>query len=137
MESETFPVDKSIEVLDGTTISKDNGFWTAVLLIKGYNAKIQVKLYMWVWGKDRQTNQERWVRKQNFTIGAKSWPQIKEEIEKYLGNRYQMMPKKQWTPRGGSNSFPPKYGQGAQSSPQPPTQSFNEPDPESEQAEGF
>jgi hypothetical protein len=123
MASEPYPVDSSIKVLDGTTISKDNGFWTAVLLIEGYNKKIQVKLYMWVWGKDRQTGQERWVRKQNFTVGAKSWPAVKEATEKYLQSRYQMIPKRTYPPRqGGSYSTPqpPSSPQNAESeSPEP------------------
>ena len=77
-ENEKLPTNEMIKVIDYITISKNNSWWTAVVLA-GEEGRKKVMLYMWYKKGDK------WSRKQKFTIARKSdWAAYKEAVEKLL-----------------------------------------------------
>lgn len=76
--SEKLPTNEMIKVIDYITISKNESWWTAVVLA-GEEGRRKVMLYMW------NKRGDTWKRKQKFTIGRKrDWPLYKDAIEKLL-----------------------------------------------------
>jgi len=58
-EPEKYPAfeDSDIKVLEGKTISKGQGWWSAILLVETYG-KIQVKWYLWQEKENKETHQK-------------------------------------------------------------------------------
>ncbi len=89
-ETGKFPAfeDSDIKVLEGKTISKGQGWWSAILLVETYG-KIQVKLYLWQErNKDGKTE---WKRKQHWTVNSYNWEETKKMIEEFLLKRKSRM----------------------------------------------
>src|SRR5208283_2727155 len=84
-ELEKYPAfeDSDIQVLEGKTLSKSNGWWQAVLLIKTYG-KCQVKTYLWQERIDKTTGQSSWKRKQSWTVNSYNWNELKKTIDEFL-----------------------------------------------------
>ena len=76
----------NIKVLFGNTISKGNGWWSAVLLVDTYG-KIQVKLYLWQQRTDKTSGQLVWKRKQSWTVNPFSWNDTVKVIAEMLEKR--------------------------------------------------
>jgi len=75
--SEDFPVDKTLQVVQGETISKSQRWWIAVLKLKSqFKSSPQVALYMW------RHDGKSWKRKQKFTIVFGNWVKIKQAVDK-------------------------------------------------------
>lgn len=78
MSDTDFPVHDIIDVIDGTTIFKNDEWWKAVLLYERYGRRIGV--YLWKW---REDNHE-WTRKQKYVVRHQSdWEVEREVIEAY------------------------------------------------------
>lgn len=78
--------DKDIVVLEGKTMSKGGGWWSAILLVKSYG-KVQVKWYLWMEKEDKATGQKTWKRKQNFTINSFNWEEFKKVTNEFMEKR--------------------------------------------------
>jgi hypothetical protein len=79
MGSEKPPVDKTLNVLDHTTIYKTDDWWAAVCLVESFGRK-QISLYLW------QKKGDAWKRKHKFVVRSNSdWNLIKQAVEKFLG----------------------------------------------------
>lgn len=77
-ENEKLPTNEMINVLEYITISKNENWWTAVVLA-GEEGRKKVMIYMW--NKRGGT----WKRLQKFTIARKKdWPLYRDAIEKLL-----------------------------------------------------
>jgi hypothetical protein len=89
-EKEHFPAfedaEGNIRVIEGKTLSCNNGWWSAVLLVDTYG-KIQVKWYLWQQRTDKTTGISTWKRKQSYTINPFSWPDSKKVTDEYLEKR--------------------------------------------------
>jgi hypothetical protein len=77
----------NVKVLNGKTLSKGNGWWSAVLLVDTFH-KIQVKVYLW---QQRQSKEKpgvsEWKRKQSLTINPYNWPDMEKAINEFLEKR--------------------------------------------------
>lgn len=78
--------DSEIVVLEGKTMSKSQGWWSAILLVKTYG-KCQVKAYLWQEREDKNTHQKTWKRKQAWTINPYNWNDFKGIVEEFLEKR--------------------------------------------------
>jgi hypothetical protein len=78
--------DSDIVVLEGKTMSKSNGWWSAVLLVKTYG-KVQVKLYLWQEREDKNTHAKAWKRKQSWTVNSYNWKDMVKVIDEFLIKR--------------------------------------------------
>jgi hypothetical protein len=77
----------NIKVLEGKTLSKGNGWWSAVLLVDTYG-KIQVKLYLWQQRQKKDTpGVMEWKRKQSWTVNSFNWPETEKTINEFLEKR--------------------------------------------------
>ena len=75
-QEEPFPVHETVKVLEGVTISKNDKWWSAALLIESYGRK-QVALYLW-----NKSADGAWKRKQKFTIPSKDiWEKMKKTLD--------------------------------------------------------
>lgn len=83
--------DSDIKVLKGVTLSKNGGWWSAILLVETYH-KIQVKWYLWQEREDKTTGQKAWKRKQHYTINPFSWEQCKKVTDELLAERKTVKP---------------------------------------------
>ena len=92
VEQEKWPAfeDSEIKVLDGKTLSKGQGWWTAVLLIETYH-KLQTKWYLWQEREDKVTHQKSWKRKQAWTVNSYNWEELKKTTDEFLAKRKAMM----------------------------------------------
>jgi hypothetical protein len=70
-------------------MSKGNGWWQAVLLVKTYG-KLQCKLYLWQERQDKTTGQKVWKRKQSWTINSYNWTDTQKVINEFLEKRKTM-----------------------------------------------
>lgn len=90
-DTEPFPAfqdeEGNIKVLEGKTLSKNAGWWSAVLLVDTYG-KLQTKIYLWQQrpSKDKSGVFE-WKRKQSFTINPMNWSDMKKIIDEFLEKR--------------------------------------------------
>jgi hypothetical protein len=76
-----------IKVLDGKTLSKGNGWWSAVLLVDTYG-KVQVKLYLWQQREQKdKPGVYQWKRKQSWTVNSFNWPDMEKTINEFLEKR--------------------------------------------------
>lgn len=74
-----YPVHETIDVIDGTTIYKNDEWWKAVLLYERYGRKIGV--YLWKWRDDNR----QWTRKQKYVVRrASDWEVEQEVIDAYV-----------------------------------------------------
>jgi hypothetical protein len=87
-EPEHYPAfeDSQVKVLEGKTISKGQGWWTAILLVETYG-KVQVKWYLWQEKEDKNTHVKSWKRKQSWTVNPYTWGQQLKITEEYLAKR--------------------------------------------------
>jgi len=77
-QEEKLPTNEMIKVIDHINISKNESWWTAVVLA-GEEGKKKVMLYMW------NKRGDTWKRVQKFTISRKKdWPLYKDAVEKLL-----------------------------------------------------
>jgi hypothetical protein len=85
---EKFPAfeDSDIRVIEGRTLSKGNGWWSAILLVETYH-KIQVKLYLWQEKEDKTTGQKTWKRKQHYTVNSFNWTESVKIVNEFLAKR--------------------------------------------------
>jgi hypothetical protein len=92
-EKEHWPAfeDSEVKVLEGKTLSKGGGWWTAVLLISTYG-KVQVKLYLWQEKEDKVTHQKQWKRKQHWTVNSYNWNETLKVIAEFLEKRKTVKP---------------------------------------------
>ena len=72
-----FPVDDSINVIDGETIYKTDDWWKAAVLTSGYNQQ-EVMVYLWL--NDGQS----WKRKQKYKVKADDWTDERATIDRLL-----------------------------------------------------
>jgi hypothetical protein len=93
--SEKFPAfedeEGNIKVLEGKTLSKNGGWWSAILLVDTYH-KIQVKWYLWQQRTDKTSGQLVWKRKQSFTINPFNWEDCKKITDEFLAKRKTVTP---------------------------------------------
>ena len=76
--SEKLPTNEMINVLEYVTISKNESWWTAIVLA-GDAGRKKVMLYM------LHKSGDKWSRKQKFTIPRKTdWPLIRDTVEKMM-----------------------------------------------------
>ena len=76
-----------IKVLDGKTISKGNGWWSAVVFIETYG-KLQFKLYLWQQKQDKNNPAvSSWKRKQSWTVNPFNWKDTTKTIDEFLEKR--------------------------------------------------
>ena len=78
-------------MIEGKTLSKGGGWWTAVLLVSAYN-KIQVKMYLWQEKVDKGSGQSTWKRKQSWTINPYNWNEMLKVIQEYLEKKKTVKP---------------------------------------------
>ncbi len=83
--------DSEIVVLEGKTMSKSQGWWSAILLEKTYG-KIQCKWYLWQEKVNKVTGEKEWKRKQSFTVNPFNWPDFKKVTDEFLEKRKGMKP---------------------------------------------
>jgi hypothetical protein len=83
--------DSEIKVLKGITLSKNGGWWSAILLVETYH-KIQVKWYLWQEKENKDTHQKEWKRKQHFTINSYNWEECKKITDQLLAERKTVKP---------------------------------------------
>lgn len=92
-ETEHFPAfqdeEGNIKVLEGKTLSKGNGWWSAVLLVDTYG-KVQCKIYLWQ--QRTKDGISQWKRKQSFTINPFNWPDTKKIVDEFLEKRKSIKP---------------------------------------------
>jgi hypothetical protein len=91
-QEEKYPVDETIQVIEGTTIYKNNKWWFAVLLANSFGHN-KVMVYQWQYVEKKRNENGQWVgtgefhwkRKQkigfNFT---KDWDKAKLVIDEYM-----------------------------------------------------
>ena len=86
---ETFPTleDSKVEIIEGKTMSKQGGWWSAILLvrIKEFN-KVQVKWMLWQ-EKTSKSGQKEWAKKQTYTINPYNWPDFQKVTNEMLEKR--------------------------------------------------
>ena len=82
----------NIKVLDGKTLSKNDGWWSAVLLVDTYG-KVQVKMYLW---QSRQSKDKpgvtAWKRKQSWTVNPFNWNDTTKVIAELLEKKKTVKP---------------------------------------------
>lgn len=78
--------DSDIQVIEGKTLSKGSGWWTAVLLVKSFG-KVQVKMYLWQEREDKNTHEKTWKRKQSWTVNSYNWVETTKVIDEFLTKR--------------------------------------------------
>ena len=83
--------DSEIQVLEGKTMSKSSGWWSAILLVKTYG-KCQVKYYLWQEKVNKTTGQSEWKRKQSFTVNSFNWSEWKKVTDEFLEKRKAIKP---------------------------------------------
>jgi hypothetical protein len=83
--------DSDIKVLKGITLSKNGGWWSAILLVETYH-KIQVKWYLWQEKENKDTHQKEWKRKQHYTINPFNWEECKKITDQLLLERKGIKP---------------------------------------------
>jgi ribonuclease HI len=82
MSSSEFPVNKELDVVDGRTISKDNGWWKAVVVCDGYYGK-EINVYLW------KKEDNGWKRKQKCNFkDEESWNEVKDSIDDFFGEYF-------------------------------------------------
>lgn len=59
-----YPVHDELDVLDGETIFKNDGWWKAVVVCDSWNGE-EVNVYLW------QENDGGWSRKQKYKVSDK------------------------------------------------------------------
>lgn len=70
-----YPVHEKIDVIEGETIYKNDGWWKAVVTCDSWNGE-EVNVYLW------QENDGQWVRKQKFKVSDKQeWLGTKSVID--------------------------------------------------------
>lgn len=81
MSEETeYPVHDELDVIDGETIFKGDGWWKAIVVCDSWNGE-EVNVYLW------QENNDNWNRKQKFKVGDKQeWMAVKGTIDKMVDN---------------------------------------------------
>jgi len=73
-----FPVHDELEVIDGSTIFKNNNWWKAVVLVDGFRGR-EVALYLW------KRKGDDWKRQHKYVVRSKEdWERDREEIETYM-----------------------------------------------------
>ena len=78
-----------IVVIEGRTVSKNNGWWSAVLLVRTFG-KTQCKLYLWQEREDKNTHAKTWKRKQSWTVNSYNWKETTKIIDEFLEKRKTM-----------------------------------------------
>jgi len=90
--NEPFPFDESIQVIEGTTIYKNNKWWFAVLLANSFGHN-KVMIYQWQWFEIKHkegdkwvgTGQFKWKRKQKIGFNfSKDWDKSKPVVDEYM-----------------------------------------------------
>lgn len=77
-EDSEFPVHDKLDVIDGETIFKNDGWWKAVVVCDSWNGN-EINVYLW------QENDEGWRRKQKFKVGdEQEWLAVKSTIDEYV-----------------------------------------------------
>jgi hypothetical protein len=81
MSGETeYPVHDELEIIDGETIFKSDGWWKAVVVCDSWNGE-EVNVYLW------QENDGNWNRKQKFKVDDKQeWLAVKGTIDEMVDN---------------------------------------------------
>lgn len=73
-----FPVHEELDVKDGHTIFKSDGWWKAVVLYEGFGG-LEVAVYLW------KKQDGEWRRQQKFKVDrGDEWVETKEAIESLL-----------------------------------------------------
>jgi hypothetical protein len=76
-KEEPFPVHKTVNVVNGKTISKGNDWWSAVLLVESYGGRKNIAVYLW-----RKRPDGTWRRMQKLTIATKKqWEELKKSVD--------------------------------------------------------
>lgn len=79
MSTPDFPVHDSLDVIDGSTVYKNEEWWKAVVVYESYERRIGV--YLWKW----RDESDRWVRKQKYVIrDPADWERDREIVDVYL-----------------------------------------------------
>jgi hypothetical protein len=77
-ENADFPVHDKLDVIDGETIFKNDGWWKAVVVCDSWSGN-EINVYLW------QENDGGWRRKQKFKIGdEQEWLAVKSTIDEYV-----------------------------------------------------
>lgn len=70
-----YPVHEKIDVIEGKTIYKNDGWWKAVVASDSWNSK-DISVYLW------QQKDGNWVRKQKYKVSDKEeWTDTKSTID--------------------------------------------------------
>lgn len=64
MANENYPVHEELEVIEGETIFKNDGWWKAVVTCDSWNGN-EVNVYLW------QEKDGNWNRKQKYKVNDK------------------------------------------------------------------
>lgn len=74
-ENDNYPVNDQIDVLDGETIYKSDGWWKAVVACESFGNKA-VNVYLW-----RENDDGSWSRKQKYKVSdTQEWSETESAI---------------------------------------------------------
>lgn len=75
-----YPVHEQLDVIDGSTVFKNDEWWKAVVVCDSWNGN-EVSVYLW------QNQDEKWKRKQKYKIGdAEEWETTRGIIDEFVGD---------------------------------------------------
>lgn len=76
-ESE-FPVHEKLDVLDGKTIYKNDGWWKAVVVCDSWDT-VEISVYLW-----QENDDGSWGRKQKLKIREQEeWNQTRSAVDEF------------------------------------------------------
>ena len=76
--TDEFPVHDDLDVIEGRTIFKSDGWWKAAVLYDGYRGH-DIAIYLW------KEESSRWKRKQKYVVHSKDdWNDDRKAIEDLL-----------------------------------------------------
>lgn len=74
-DNKDYPVNEEIEVMDGETIYKNDGWWKAVIASKSFGNDA-INVYLW-----KENKEGEWIRKQKYKVSSKKeWSETKSII---------------------------------------------------------
>lgn len=74
-----YPVDDTLDVVDGTTLFKDDDWWKAAVVFEGYYDDEELSLYLW------RNEDGEWKRKQKYNVKSQDdWEDEKEVMDELV-----------------------------------------------------
>lgn len=78
-EDKEYPVNEQIDVLDGETIYKNDGWWKAVLASESFGNEA-INVYLW-----KESEDGDWLRKQKYKVSnEQEWKKTQSVINKLV-----------------------------------------------------